>query len=172
MGRPDAWLRGPVAEVPPLLQPVAQALLQVLEDVERAAGALPREALWETPNGAASIGFHLHHLAGATDRLLTYARGDALNEAQRARAAGEAEARPAMSADQLLTELRAVIDSALAQLRATPVELLLTPRLIGRARLPTTVLGCLFHAAEHAARHAGQVVTTAKQVARRLTDDL
>jgi uncharacterized damage-inducible protein DinB len=35
---------------------------------------------------------------------------------------------------------------------------------VGRARLPTNVLGLLFHTAEHAARHAGQVVTTMKLV--------
>jgi hypothetical protein len=31
--------------------------------------------------------------------------------------------------------------------------------------LPSTVLGLLFHAAEHAQRHVGQAVTTAKVVA-------
>ena len=41
---------------------------------------------------------------------------------------------------------------------------LLEARAVGRARLPTTVLGLLFHAAEHSQRHAGQVVTTAKIV--------
>ena len=32
---------------------------------------------------------------------------------------------------------------------------------VGRAGLPTTVLGLLFHAAEHSTRHAGQAITTA-----------
>jgi hypothetical protein len=31
--------------------------------------------------------------------------------------------------------------------------------------LPTTVLGALFHGAEHTARHAGQLVTTIKMLA-------
>ena len=35
---------------------------------------------------------------------------------------------------------------------------------VGRAGLPSTVRGLLFHAAEHAQRHAGQIVTTAKIV--------
>jgi hypothetical protein len=33
---------------------------------------------------------------------------------------------------------------------------------VGRAALPTNVLGLIFHAAEHMQRHAGQLVTTAK----------
>jgi uncharacterized damage-inducible protein DinB len=54
------------------------------------------------------------------------------------------------------------LDAGLAQVRATTVEELLAPRTIGRAALPTTVLGLLFHAAEHATRHAGQAITTAR----------
>ena len=56
----------------------------------------------------------------------------------------------------------------MAQLRATPPASLLDARAVGRAGLPTTVLGLLFHAAEHSQRHAGQVVTTAK-IVRSLT---
>ena len=55
-------------------------------------------------------------------------------------------------------------DAAMAQLRATPPASLNDARAVGRAALPTTVLGLLFHAAEHSQRHAGQVVTTAKVV--------
>jgi len=38
------------------------------------------------------------------------------------------------------------------------------PRYIGRKRLPTTVLGLLVHIAEHAQRHLGQAITTAKML--------
>ena len=37
------------------------------------------------PGGAASIAFHVRHIAGATDRLLTYARGETLDDAQKAK---------------------------------------------------------------------------------------
>ncbi len=37
---------------------------------------------------------------------------------------------------------------------------------MGRGRLPSTVLGLLVHAAEHASRHAGQITTTARFVRR------
>ena len=44
----------------------------------------------------------------------------------------------------------------------SPRESLLEPREVGRLRLPSTTLGLLFHAAEHATRHAGQALTTAR----------
>jgi uncharacterized damage-inducible protein DinB len=62
----------------------------------------------------------------------------------------------------LLDDLRRAVEGALEQLRATPDQTLEEVRAIGRAALPTTVLGLLFHTAEHAQRHAGQVVTTSK----------
>ena len=55
-------------------------------------------------------------------------------------------------------------DRALAQVRATDPSTLLDAREVGRARLPSTVVGLLFHAAEHTQRHVGQLVTTAKVV--------
>jgi uncharacterized damage-inducible protein DinB len=67
----------------------------------------------------------------------------------------------------LLDGWHATLAAALAQLRVTQEATLLHPREVGRARLPTNVLGLLFHTAEHAARHAGQVVTTMKLVQAR-----
>ena len=81
--RPDAWLRGPVPGVPDELQPVAHALLQAREDIPRVADAVPRQALWHRPGGAASAGYHLRHLTGSLDRLVTYARGEPLSDTQR-----------------------------------------------------------------------------------------
>jgi uncharacterized damage-inducible protein DinB len=163
--RPEPWLRGPVDGVPALLQPAAHALLQALEDVERAVSTLPPEQLWVEP-GAASVGFHLAHLAGATDRLLTYARGERLSDAQKKTLAAERPqpaARPELGA--LLEGWREAVAAALRQLASTPEDSLLAPRAVGRAELPSNVLGLVFHAAEHASRHAGQVVTTAKILA-------
>jgi uncharacterized damage-inducible protein DinB len=159
----EAWLSGPVEGVDPALMPAAHAFVQTLEDVEQAVADLTTEQLWMSPGGAASIGFHLMHLTGSTDRLLTYARGLMLNDAQKAALAAE-KAPTQVEAAPLLADLRRAVDAALAQIRATPVSTLQDARAIGRAQLPTTVLGLIFHAAEHSQRHAGQVVTTAKVV--------
>jgi hypothetical protein len=70
--------------------PVAQALVQVGRDVERLAGLAP-EALWARPDGVASVGFRLKHVAGVLDRLSTYARGEALGELQTKALRAEAE---------------------------------------------------------------------------------
>jgi hypothetical protein len=143
--------------------PAAHALLQTVEDAEQAAANLTIDQIWLAPGGAASIGFHLMHLSGATDRLLTYARGERLNDAQKAALAAEKHP-PRTDAAPLLAELRRTIDAALDQIRATPPASIHDARPVGRAGLPTTVLGLIFHAAEHSQRHAGQLVTTAKIV--------
>lgn len=96
---------------------------------------------------------------------MTYGAGVPLSEAQRAflvRERAVDETRPRL--EILLQDWHAAIDDAMRQLAATPEASLTEPRFIGKARLPTTVIGAIFHAAEHAARHTGQVVTTAKIV--------
>jgi uncharacterized damage-inducible protein DinB len=163
MSEPEFWMRGvTVNGISPALQPVAHALLQAVEDLEGAAATLSADELWARPGGAASAGFHLRHLAGSLDRLTTYARGESLTEAQLAALRSEQE--PGASADELLAHVRATVDRALDQLRATAEASLDEPRFVGRARLPSSVRGLLYHAGEHTSRHTGQVVTTAKIV--------
>jgi uncharacterized damage-inducible protein DinB len=158
----DAWLRGPIPGIPPLLMPAAHALVQTVDDVERAAGDLSPDELWRRPGGVASVGFHLRHIVGVTDRLLTYARGEPLTEAQLEYLASEADpGDPPATARILLNELRDAIERALDQLRATDPDTLLDVRHVGRKRLESNVLGLVYHAADHAQRHAGQVVATA-----------
>jgi hypothetical protein len=163
MAQPEAWQRGPLPGFDPLLMPIVHALIQVQEDLERLASEVPPEQVWLRPGGAASIGFHARHAAGALDRLFTYARGEALTETQRAFAKDEGtsgDAAPTLAA--VVAESRQLIDRGLEQLRATPALSLLDDRKVGRAGLPSTVLGLLFHGAEHATRHVGQAITTAK----------
>jgi uncharacterized damage-inducible protein DinB len=163
---PEVWLRGPLPDVIPELQPVAHSLLQVREEIMAAASLAP-EQLWARPGGAASIGFHLMHLAGSLDRLLTYARGNALNAAQRAALAAEAAEDKSQTASALVDATLGAIDRALAQVRGTPLCTLDETREVGRARLPSTVLGLLFHAAEHAQRHSAQIITMVKVIGNR-----
>jgi hypothetical protein len=161
--QPEFWLRGPVEGVDRILMPAAHALLQTVEDAERAVAGLTLDDVWSSPGGATPIGFHLMHLSGATDRLLTYARGERLDDAQKAALRAESEP-PRVDAGSLLGQLRTTFEAALAQIRTTPVATLEDVRTVGRAALPTNVLGLLFHAAEHSQRHAGQIVTTARIV--------
>jgi uncharacterized damage-inducible protein DinB len=160
----EAWLSGPVEGVDGYLQPAAHALLQSREDIAKAADGLRGPQLWVRPGGAASAGFHLRHIAGSIDRLLSYARGESLTEAQVAVARAEQVPGDEPDAAPLVALAQAAIDAALAQLRATPRDALLQARAVGRAQLPTTVLGLLFHVAEHTQRHTGQLIATCKVV--------
>ena len=162
---PEVWLRGPVEGYPAQLQPVVHAFLQVREEVERHVADLTTDQLWARPGDAGSIGFHLRHIAGATDRLLTYARNESLSLEQLSwlKAEGLPGDPPATAAETIAIAQQG-IDSALAQVRVTDVRTLLEGRGVGRARLPTTVIGLVFHAAEHASRHAGQIATMRKIV--------
>jgi uncharacterized damage-inducible protein DinB len=162
---PEAWLTGPVAGVPPLLQPVAHALMNAREQVMEAVQGLSSEQLSMRPGGAASIAYHVTHAAGSLDRLFTYARGESLSDEQRASLGAESgvESRSVTTAG-LVEEIESAVDRAMAQLRDTSEQVLLEQRGVGRAQLPSTVLGLLFHGGEHTARHAGQIVTTARIV--------
>ena len=159
----EVWLRGPVPDLSALLQPVAHALLQAVEDVRRTVEPLPVAQVWARPGGAPSVGFHVRHASGSLDRLFTYARGEALSEEQRAFLEGEAEpGSPPAEAAALVSDFERQVERALTQLRSTPESTLLEPRGVGRLQLPSTVLGLLVHTAEHTQRHVGQIITTAK----------
>jgi uncharacterized damage-inducible protein DinB len=137
------------------------------EDVDAALTGLTEDQLWLAPNGIASLGFHMAHLAASTDRLLTYARGEPLTDSQRTTLERErtiGEHRPALAV--LLEDWHQTVAAALQQLATTAEATFLHPRFVGRAQLPSNVLGLLFHAAEHASRHTGQIVTTAKLIRR------
>jgi uncharacterized damage-inducible protein DinB len=161
----EAWLRGPIAGIQPLLQPAAHAIQQVGEDVIPIVRELTPDQLWARPGGAAAIGFHLAHLPGSLDRLLTYSRSEPLSPDQLAALAAERtvhEDQPEL--ERLLARFRATLEAAIDYLRTVSSDSLLLPREVGRKRLPSTTLGLIFHAAEHSSRHAGQIVTLTRVV--------
>ena len=159
----EVWLRGPLPDMPPLLQPVAHALLQAREEVTELLHDFPDSQLWEKPAGVASVGFHLQHFTGVLDRLLTYAQGQPLSPTQLTALAEEGKCPPSGgSASELVRAFHQQVEQALGQLRATSEATLTAPRGVGRAQLPSTVLGLLVHAAEHTMRHVGQLSVTVR----------
>jgi uncharacterized damage-inducible protein DinB len=167
----EIWLRGPIPKVPPLLQPVAHALLQARDELNAAMHDFPPALLNERPAGVASVGFHLQHLAGVLDRLLTYARREALTEPQFA--AFSAEVPPLTIEENTVAKLvqsfNDTVDRALIQLEGIAETSLTEVRGVGRAQVPSTLIGVLVHAAEHTTRHLGQLLVTAQwAVARTL----
>jgi uncharacterized damage-inducible protein DinB len=160
---PEVWLRGPVPGIPELLQPVAHALLQAREEVNALLRDFPLDRLWERPAGVASVGFHLQHLAGVLDRLCTYARGESLTPAQLDALKSEGVAVNS-SVPDLIAAFHRQVDITLKQLGSTDERTLKERRMVGRDRLPSTVLGLLVHAAEHVQRHTGQLLVTVRVV--------
>ena len=159
----EAWLRGPVEGVPALLQPVAHALIQGREETRSLLQNFPAELLWNRPAGLASVGFHLQHVAGVVDRLFTYARGESLSREQRETLAREGHQPEADGGiDDLLDAFDAQVERALSHLREVQPATLSETRAVGQKQLPSTVVGLLFHAAEHVQRHVGQMLVTAR----------
>ena len=159
----EVWLRGPLPEVPTLLQPVGHALLQAREEVEELMRDFPEHLLWERPAQVASIGFHLQHFTGVLDRLFTYARQESLNNKQLAALANEGKPpEPKPSKHDLILAFNRQVDLAIKQLISTDLGTLGDFRSVGRAQLPSTVIGLLVHAAEHTQRHVGQLLVTAR----------
>jgi uncharacterized damage-inducible protein DinB len=158
----EVWLRGAIENIPALLQPVVHALLQAREEINAIMQSFPEQKLWEKPAGVASPGFHLQHLTGVLDRLFTYAKNESLSEQQLNYLNTEGKPVNNISANQLLENFNMQVDVALKQLRETKEESLTDYRDVGRKKLPSTVIGLLFHAAEHTMRHTGQLLVTVR----------
>jgi hypothetical protein len=159
--KPEVWLRGPLENIPPLLQPVAHALLQAREEVNELMAGFPEKLLWLKVAGMASPGFHLQHLSGVLDRMLTYARGEQLNQTQLEFLANESEFQ-GLGFEDLLNKFNRQVDIALEQISHTGEATLTQTRGVGRKQTPSTVIGLLVHAAEHTMRHTGQLLVTVR----------
>jgi uncharacterized damage-inducible protein DinB len=164
MAETEWWQRGPIDGVPAVLQPIAHILLQVRESVGELTEGLTVEEYNARPAGVASVAFHVQHIPGVIDRLFTYARGETLSDAQFAALKREREPLAASEIVPALEALGARVDAAVAELKTIDVSTLGDFRGVGRAKLPSTVIGCLVHGAEHAMRHVGQLSVTARIV--------
>ena len=135
MNKPEVWLRGKVEGVPNLLQPAAHALLQSGEEVEK-------------------------YLTGVVDRMLTYAQAEKLSENQFKYLKNEGKPDQEISVGFLVKNFQDKVNEAIDFLKNTPENILTENRAVGRKELPSTLIGLLFHAAEHSQRHVGQLLVT------------
>lgn len=160
---PEPWLRGPVAGVHPLVMPLFFTFTHVREELGKHTAGLTDTQVWAKPaDTTGSLGFHLKHMAGSLDRLMTYLAGRQLSQAQLDALRHESEA--GESLDSLLRLVNESLKAAEERLKQIDPENLYAPRSVGRRALPTTVLGLIVHIAEHTQRHLGQALTTAKIV--------
>lgn len=163
MDKLEVWQRGPLENIPALLQPVAHALLQAEEELEDLLIDFSDKHLWERPATVASPAFHLQHLSGVLDRVFTYARNEQLSAFQLKQLYDEDLVQQHnVTTESLMLRFKRQVQTAFLQLQNTPEEILSEYRGVGRKQLPSTVIGLLVHAAEHTMRHVGQLSVTVK----------
>ncbi len=158
----EPWLRGTLTEDDAVRRGVLHALELAREDVSRWCGDFTEEQLEARPFGLPSVGFQMRHIARSLDRLLTYAEGRQLSDAQLD--ALDREMEPSGSRAQLFAEFGSGMDAAMRRIKDFSPGTYDKARWVGRGCLPSSVGGLLVHCADHAQRHVGQLVTTAKVV--------
>jgi hypothetical protein len=80
--RPEPWLQGTLGEIPAVPRAVLHALELAEEDLQRWCGLLTDEQLNARPGALAPVAFHLRHIAGSIDRLLSCAEARPLSVEQ------------------------------------------------------------------------------------------
>jgi uncharacterized damage-inducible protein DinB len=158
----EPWLRGTETDVPSVGRAVLHALQLAEEDLKKWCASLSDAELNAKPEGAASVAFHIRHLARSLDRLLTYAEDGHLTDGQLSLLRTELD--PDATRDALFAELAASLADGAKRIRAISPTNLEAARTVGKKQLPTTVGGLLVHIADHTQRHVGQAITTAKIV--------
>ena len=159
----EAWLSGKIEGFSDVMMPTAHALVQSIFELEKFSDLTKKELLTK-PNGSASVAFHLRHIAGSCDRLLTYAKDENLNEIQFDFLKTESAESSELNARELVNQAVSEIEKVLEFCKNISSENLFEERFVGRKKLATNVFGLLFHIAEHTTRHVGQITTTAKIV--------
>ena len=164
----EPWLRGTHTDVPAAGRAVLHALELALDDLTKWTAGLTDAEIHDQPLGLPSVAFLLRHIAGSTDRILTYAEGEQLSAEQLAalkteqRGAEQGAEGNQEPLAELLAEIEVAFTDAADRIRVLATANLETPRAVGRKQLPTTLGGALIHVADHTQRHVGQVVATAK----------
>jgi uncharacterized damage-inducible protein DinB len=160
MKEPEPWLRGPLPGVDPLIAPLLRSFEHAREELADYVRDLTPEQVWARPHGQVPLGYHVRHIAGSVNRMMTYLLGGTLTDAQHADKSREQQ--PGASAEELLAEVEASLTRAAEDARRITRDSLTEPRYVGRLRLPTTAAGLLVHIAEHTQRHVGQAIEAAK----------
>ncbi|HEY4086962.1 MAG TPA: DinB family protein [Bryobacteraceae bacterium] len=156
----EAWMRGAIPDVHPVISHLLRASEQIREDADTALRDLSAAEIWSSPPGATSPGFHSKHLAGSTMRLLTYLAGGQLSDQQLAEI--PLEGRGLESAAELMVILSSALDRYDEAVRKLSPDDFGASREIGRKRHPATAISIAIHIVEHAQRHVGGLIAAAK----------
>jgi uncharacterized damage-inducible protein DinB len=156
----EPWMEGGITDLDPLRAGVLYSFRHASRDVSEWIARVDEEKLQIRYGQLASAASQVRHIAGSVDRLVTYAAGHQLSEAQLQQLRLE-EGRPATRA-ALLEELGSALSSAEARIRSFDPASYSVIREIGRRRVPVPLGVLLVHIAEHTQRHVGQLIMTIK----------
>lgn len=158
----EPWMRGDLRHLDPIQAAVLYSFRHAQEDIAEWLGRMPGDSLWTRVGDLASPGFHVRHIAGSVDRLVTYASGQQLSEAQLAEL--KAESTPGGTVTELLESLEARLTQAAEVIRSLQPKTYSEIREIGRKKIPVPLGTLLVHIAEHTQRHVGELIVTVKAV--------
>jgi hypothetical protein len=159
--RAEPWLRGTLSDLPAVHRAVIHALELAREDIDKWCGDLNDAELNARVSGIAPVAFHLKHIGGSMDRLLSYAEGSRLTPEQIASMKSELDA---ATGKEIFSGLWEAFERSIDRIRAMVAVNLEEARTVGSKQLPASVGGLLIHVADHTQRHVGQAITTAKIV--------
>jgi uncharacterized damage-inducible protein DinB len=156
-------MRGTLRDLHPVMAALLHSLEHAREDITKWTAGLTPEQLWREKDNLGSIGFYIRHLGGSAERLITYAKGDQLNETQLAELKAEKEPGHE-SIEQMLASLGARFAKVEADVRSLDPSQLGETRYLGRKRIPVTMAALVIHTAEHTQRHVGEIIVTSKVI--------
>jgi uncharacterized damage-inducible protein DinB len=144
-----------------LLDHSAERLTHYLGQIERCAGLLTTEQLWNRPNAHVnSVANLILHLTGNVRQWILGGVGGEMVERDRP---AEFAARDGRPASEVVPPLRDAVERAIATMRGLDALRLAEPRTI--QGYPVRVGVAVLHVVEHFAYHAGQIVHATKWLA-------
>ena len=158
--QPEPWLRATLSDVPVVARAAIHALQLAKEDLHRWVSPLTEVELNDRPLGLPSVAFHMRHIAGSLDRLLTYAENRQLTPHQIEFLKNELDS--AGRPGSRFADFDGALEQSETRIRALAHADLNETRNVGGKKLPTTIGSLLVHVADHTQRHVGQAITTAK----------
>ena len=158
----EPWMTGTLSHLHPTQAALLYSFEHARQDIAHWTSGLPEEALWLRMGDIAPAAFHIRHIGGSVDRLLTYAAGKQLSEAQMQELYAEQQPGGQTSAAELFEYFTSKLQNAEERVRELDVSDSNAVREIGRKRIPVPLGVLLAHIAEHTQRHVGEAIITLK----------
>ena len=159
----EPWLSGTITGTHPVLAALLYSFQHARQDLDQWTRGFSDEQMWRKVGDVAPVGFHIRHIAGSVDRLVTYANNGSLDETQLKELNSEQEGQ-GPSRDGLFAFLDRKFAHAAEIVRGIHPSTLADIREIGRKKVPVPLGVLLVHISEHTQRHVGEAIVTAKIV--------